>query len=271
MFTPNPRMNAAAAHTRPKRRRPSAGAVTLTLAGSLAIALTATVSASAVASPSQGILAAATRSSTPNPPPVPFKHSIRDEADRKCSPRNFFRFHDFEPRNFFVPRTHFIDGPGGTMTATVRRQHRVYFEVEIEREKGSEIDRDRARSRSRTTTTTTAPNAAGTTTAEANTTDAVDTKNLIRRLRNNVNPLLAEELIVEAGHDYTQEISDGMYGNMWYRVFGYRVGFAQWRQLTDCSTHRVVTGIASVPARVEGWRYWETRHPMYKGRKLSEK
>ncbi|OUC96023.1 hypothetical protein, partial [Streptosporangium minutum] len=59
------------------------------------------------------------------------------------SPRNFFRFHDFEPRNFFVPRTHFIDGPGGSMTATVRRQHRVYFEVEIEREKGSEIDRDR--------------------------------------------------------------------------------------------------------------------------------
>ncbi|MFI6883544.1 hypothetical protein [Streptosporangium canum] len=264
-------MNATAAHIRPKRRGPSVGAVTLTLAGSLAVALTATVSASAVTSPSQGILAAATRSSTPSPPPVPFNHSIRDEADRKCSPRNFFRFHDFEPRNFFVPRTHFIDGPGGSMTATVRRQHRVYFEVEIEREKNSEINRDRAGTRSRTTTTTTAPNAAGTTTADANTTSAVDTKNLIRRLRNNVNPLLAEELIVEAGHDYTQTISDGMYGNMWYRVFGYRVGFSQWRELTDCSRHKVVTGIASVPARVEGWRYWETKHPMYKGRKLSEK
>ncbi|MEV0416748.1 hypothetical protein [Streptosporangium canum] len=260
-------MNATAAHIRPTRRRPSAGAVTLTLAGSLAIALTATVSASAVTSPSQGILAAATRSSTPNPPPNPSKSSIREEADRKCSPRSFFRFHNFEPRNFFVPRTHFIDGPGGTMTATVRRQHRVYFEVEIEREKNSEIDRDKARSHATTVTSPATPGAS--TTATTNTT--LNTDNLIRRLRNNVNPLLAEELIVEAGHDYTQEISDGMYGNMWYRVFGYRVGFSQWRELSDCTRHKVVTGIASVPARVEGWRYWETRHPMYKGRKLSEK
>ncbi|MER5318133.1 hypothetical protein [Streptosporangium roseum] len=265
-------MNATAAHTWPKRRRPSKGAMALTLAGSLSIALTATVSASAVTSPSQGSPAAlATRPPTPTPPPVPLKPSLRDEADRKCSPRNFFRFHDFEPRNFFIPRTRFIDGPGGSMTATVRRQHRVYFEVEIEREKGSEIVKEKSRSRSRSTTTTPAPDAAGTTTADTNATDAVDTNALIRRLRNNVNPLLAEELIIEAGHEYTQEISDGMYGNLWYRVFGYRIGFSQWRQLTDCSTHRVVTGIASVPARVEGWRYWETKHPMYKGRRLSDK
>lgn len=165
---------------------------------------------------------------------------IAEEADRKCLPREFFRFRDFHPRNFYLPRTRFIDGPGGTMTATVRRQHRVYAEIEIERIKGSSIER---------------PN--------------IDRATLVRSLANNVNPLLAEEFVVEAGHDYTREISKGMYGNLWYRVFGYRVGFTAWRQVRNCTVRPVATGIANIPARVEGWRYWETKHPMYKGRRLS--
>ncbi|MDP9864446.1 MULTISPECIES: hypothetical protein [Streptosporangium] len=236
----NPRRGATATRPRPMRRL-----ATLTLAGSLSMALT-----TAVAPP---VFAA----DDPHRGRDPRNATLRDEADRRCSPGNFFRFHSFKPRNFFVPRTRFIDGPGGTMTASVRRQHRVYFEVEIEREKNSEIDRLHRDSTAR---------AVGTTTF----TDE-DTRALLRRLRNNVNPLLAEELIVETGHDYTQEVSDGMYGNLWYRVFGYRVGFSSWHQLEDCTSHLVATGIASVPARVEGWRYWETKHPMYKGRRLSDK
>lgn len=165
------------------------------------------------------------------------RHTLAEQARKKCKPRSFFRFHSFRPRNFFVPRTRFIDGPGGTMTVSVTRQHRVYAEMEIERERIGEIDRDE----------------------------------LIRQLRNMVNPLLAEEYIVETGHEYVQEITDGKYGNMWYRVFGYRVGFSAWRQVYSCRVRKIAAGVASVPARVEGWRYWETDHPMYKGRRLSRR
>ncbi|MFF3441575.1 hypothetical protein [Streptosporangium sp. NPDC002721] len=165
------------------------------------------------------------------------RHSLLEQARRKCKPRSLFRFHSFKPRNFFVPRTRFIDGPGGTMTVSVTRQHRVYAEMEIERERIGEIDRD----------------------------------DLIRELRNMVNPLLAEEYIVETGHQYTQEITKGKYGNMWYRVFGYRVGFSAWKQVYSCRMRKIAAGVANVPARVEGWRYWETDHPIYKGRRLSKR
>lgn len=165
------------------------------------------------------------------------RHSLLEQARKKCKPDSFFRFHSFRPRNFFVPRTRFIDGPGGSMTVSVTRQHRVYAEMEIERERIGEIDRGE----------------------------------LIRELRNMVNPLLAEEYIVETGHQYTQEITDGKYGNMWYRVFGYRVGFSMWRQIYSCRVRKIAAGVASVPARVEGWRYWETDHPMFRGRRLSRR
>ncbi len=237
MFTPHPQMDATVARNRPKRRRPSKGVAMATLAGSLSVALGATLCSAT------GSLASANVQPTASPTPSPTATipTLRQEAHRKCRPRSLFRFHHFKPINFFVPRTRFIDGPGGTMTANVRRQFRVYFEVEIEREKQSEINR------------------------------TVLQEELLRRLRNNVNPLLAEEHIVEAGHLYTQAISPGMYGNLWYRVFGYRVGWSTWKELEDCSVNKVATGIANVPARVEGWRYWETKHPMFHGRQLSEK
>ncbi|MEV8637192.1 hypothetical protein AB0395_36675 [Streptosporangium sp. NPDC051023] len=241
MFTPNPRADATVTPDGPRRRTSPKRLATLALTGSVTLALGATVCSAAIASPALGNLPFATAGPTPTPSPTRTLPTLAEEARRRCSPRNFFRFGHFVPRNFFIPRTRFIDGPGGTMTATVRRQRRVYFELEIEREKGSEIN------------------------------TPINKDALIRRLRNNINPLLAEEHVVEAGHDYVQAITPGKYGNLWYRVFGYRVGFSAWRQLTDCTIHRVASGIANVPGRVEGWRYWETDHPMFRGHKLSEK
>ncbi|MEU0479682.1 hypothetical protein ABZ260_10955 [Streptosporangium sp. NPDC006013] len=99
----------------------------------------------------------------------------------------------------------------------------------------------------------------------------IETGKLIRQLRNNVNPLLADEHIIETGHEYTREISDGMYGNLWYRVFGYRVSFTAWRRVYNCHVRKVTAGMANIPARVEGWRYWETRRPMFRGRKPGDR
>ncbi|GAA2845630.1 hypothetical protein GCM10010517_02110 [Streptosporangium fragile] len=224
------------------------GLAALTVAGSLSLALAASPSAAVslhnAPPPDDDSSTSSTSISTSTTSPDHFdRHDrslISEEAARKCRPRQFFRFHDFHPRNFYLPRTRFIDGPGGTMTATVRRQHRVYAEIEIERVKGSSIER-------------------------AN----IDRATLVRSLANNVNPLLAEEFVVEAGHDYTREISKGKYGNLWYRVFGYRVGFTAWRQVRNCTVRPVAAGIANIPARVEGWRYWETKRPMFQGRPLS--
>ncbi|GAA2901050.1 hypothetical protein GCM10020220_108040 [Nonomuraea rubra] len=164
-------------------------------------------------------------------------HHDDDDGGRNCRPRTFFRIHQMSPRNFFVPRTRYIDGPGGSMTVAVTREHEVVAFLETENEAEKVIDKDE----------------------------------VIFNLRRLGLPHLEERHMVYSGHEYTQEISDGMYGNMWYRVFGYRVGWSAWNVLGTCERFKVDTGIANVPSRVEGWRYWETKHPMFKRRKLSLK
>ncbi|WP_336209361.1 hypothetical protein [Nonomuraea sp. LPB2021202275-12-8] len=160
-----------------------------------------------------------------------------DDGHRQCKPRTFYKIDQLSPRNFFLPRTRYIDGPGGSMTVSVTREHEVLAFLETESE----------RTRERT---------AG---------------DLVRSLRRMGLPHLEERHMVFSGHEYTREIRPGMYGNMWYRVFGYRIGWSAWSTLGTCRHIKVTTGIANVPSRVEGWRYWETKHPQYKGRRLSAK
>ncbi|MEU4830238.1 hypothetical protein [Streptosporangium sp. NPDC023615] len=233
MSTPGLQTNTAVPRLRRQGRRPLGGAATLPLTGLLSIALAVTL-----AVPAGAVTPGAPRDPDPSiTGDLAPAGTVRGEAQRVCRPKSFYSFHHLRPRNFFVPRTRFIDGPGGTMTASVNRQHRVYAEMEVERERVNTIDREE----------------------------------LVRLFRNLVNPLVAEEYVVESGHEYTQEISEGKYGNLWYRVFGYRTGFTAWRRVHSCRVYKVAAGIASIPARVEGWRYWETSHPMYRGRKLSER
>lgn len=168
-----------------------------------------------------------------------FRDDDRDDEDggRNCRPRTFFRIHKMSPRNFFVPRTRYLDGPGGSMTASVTREYEVLAFVETENEAAKTIEKDE----------------------------------VIFNLRRLGLPHLEERHMVFTGHEYTQEITKGMYGNMWYRVFGYRIGWSAWSVLGTCDRRKISAGIASVPSRVEGWRYWETKHPMFKHRKLSWK
>ncbi|MFB4276722.1 hypothetical protein ACBJ59_15625 [Nonomuraea sp. MTCD27] len=173
-----------------------------------------------------------------------------DDGGRNCRPHTFFRIHKLSPRNFFVPRTRYTDGPGGSMTVSVTREHEVLAFLESENEKTKEL--------------------AKTFTKEDDETN-LDTKTVLEQLRRLGLPHLEERHMVFTGHEYTREISDGKYGNMWYRVFGYRVGWSAWSVLGTCDRHPVDSGIANVPSRVEGWRYWETKHPMFKRRLLSVK
>ena len=156
-------------------------------------------------------------------------------GDKTCSPHVFWKLHRVSPRNFFLPRTRYIDGPGGSMTVSVTREHEVLAFIETENEKQHTLT----------------------------------TGDVVKSLRRLGLPHLEERHMVFSGHEYTREISDGMYGNMWYRVFGYRAGWSAWSVLDTCRHVKVAAGIANVPARVEGWRYWETKHPTYKNRQLS--
>jgi hypothetical protein len=164
-------------------------------------------------------------------------HHHDSDGGRNCRPHTFWRIHQMSPRNFFVPRTRYIDGPGGSMTVAVTREHEVVAFLETENEAEKVIEKE----------------------------------DVIHNLRRLGLPHLEERHMVYSGHEYTREVSDGMYGNMWYRVFGYRVGWSSWSVLGTCERVKVATGIANVPSRVEGWRYWETKHPMFKRRKLSDK
>ncbi|SEN35590.1 hypothetical protein SAMN05660976_07368 [Nonomuraea pusilla] len=157
--------------------------------------------------------------------------------DRFCRPRIFFKHGHLSPRNFFLPRTRFTDGPGGSMTATVTREHEVLAYLETEKER--QIN--------------------------------VTVHDVVRHLRKLGLPHLEERHKVFVGHEYKRDISKGKYGNMWYRVFGYRVGWSAWSVLGTCRQVQVASGIANIPSRIEGWRYWETKHPKFRGLKLSQK
>ncbi|GGP03143.1 hypothetical protein GCM10012278_13180 [Nonomuraea glycinis] len=197
-------------------------------------------------------------------------HRHDDDLAGRCNPHAFFKVNRISPRNFFVPRTRFIDGPGGSMTVSVTREHEVLAFIETEKER----QRERGKQRTNTHTDTrsdTNTDAAGDTHTETREDAHTDTRTLIRRFRRMGLPHLEERHMVFTGHEYTQEISKGMYGNMWYRVLGYRIGWSSWRVLGTCRHVEIDRGIANVPARVEGWRYWETKHPKFKGRLISEK
>ncbi|MFI7700497.1 hypothetical protein [Nonomuraea sp. NPDC049480] len=302
MFTPITRSESTTAPARPRKRHALRAAVS----GSLALVL----------------VAAST-------PAVRADH--KDDDDKWCGPRIFFKRKYLSPRNFFVPRTRFIDGPGGSMKVRVEREHEVkaYLLTENEKqkivrdergtqtttekgtqttaekgtetttergaettaEKGKEITKERtveipadmATETERATKTTAESETAAaaeseTDSASKSETDSANksetgftTKEVVRVLRRMGLPQLEQRHKVFVGHEYTQEISKGMYGNMWYRVFGYRIGWSAWSVLRTCRHVEITSGIANVPARVEGWRYWETRHPMFKGRRLSLK
>ncbi|MEV0590017.1 hypothetical protein [Nonomuraea cavernae] len=244
MSTLSPRTNAPAPRARPTRNRSISGLAMLTMVGSLSVALA--VPAGAIPRDDETTTDETTTDETTTDETTTSETTTNTKKKSKrvgkvrdiaCAPHVFFRVRSLQPRNFFIPRTRFIDGPGGEMTVSVTREHEVRAFIETENEKLKSITTD----------------------------------DVVRQLRQMLLPHLEVRHMVFVGHDYTQKISKGMYGNMWYRVFGYRVGWSAWQRLDNCRQVRVNTGIANIPSRVEGWRYWETKHPMFKGRILSSK
>ncbi|MFG6192076.1 hypothetical protein [Nonomuraea sp. JJY05] len=164
----------------------------------------------------------------------------------RCSPHLFFKVHTLSPRNFFLPRTNYVDGPGGTVTASVTREHEVRAFLETENERRKAVSTNEPLTR----------------------VEPITTQEVVREMRRMGLPHLEERHMVFTGHEYSREITKGMYGHLWYRVFGYRVGWSAWQVMGTCRDVKVASGFANIPARVEGWRYWETKYPTFKHRRL---
>ncbi|MEV6155183.1 hypothetical protein AB0L53_33070 [Nonomuraea sp. NPDC052129] len=243
MFTHTPRADATGIPTRPARRR-ARRRMMLAVAAPLSVALAGITTTPA------------------NADPLPdhrfnrhhhffhrFHKPVLTDSGNGCEPGTFVRAHSLRPHNFFIPRTRYTDGPGGSMTVSVHHEYEVLAFVEADKIKTKSVTDSVAKTIGSTVTT----------------------EDILRALTREVTPHLEKRHMIFTGHDYTQNISKGKYGNMWYRVFGYRIGWGQWARLHNCAEVRIATGIADIPSRIEGWRYWETDHPIFRGHKLSDK
>jgi len=240
---------------------------------------------------------------------APAADAVARKSGKGCRIGSFWKIDNFRPRNFYIPGTRYIDGPGGVMRVWVMRAYTIRSEFEIEdwhererrrtrfgpvrpgdgpaeitREVEREVERERGHAVRRAggedpgraadqVTGRVDGTAGGADDAEREVTHAskikikdgravltrADERELIRTIRHMVSPLISDDHTVEVGHEYTRKISPGKYGYARYRVFGYRVKFSKWWRGDDCRVHWAASGVAGVPARVEGWVYRESK------------
>jgi hypothetical protein len=144
-----------------------------------------------------------------------------------CEVRSVYRIKTHHKRSLWVPGTHFVDGPGGEMEAAVEKEHEVMANVLLEKEVRLNFD----------------------------------FRSFFAEARKMVSPVIQKRNRVLVGHKYKHLIRNGMYGHMRYRVFGYRIGFWQYRQFGNCGIRFIGSGVANIPTNKQGWKYWETRSP----------
>ncbi|MEV5409066.1 hypothetical protein AB0K60_09540 [Thermopolyspora sp. NPDC052614] len=231
-----------------------------------------------------------------------------------CRIASYYKIDSFRRRDFYIPGTRYIDGPGGQMRVWVMRSYTVKSEFEIEdwrekerrrffharggprditaetrREVETELVRERAEERSAKAGREVTRERPGDGEAGGDVSEELkasrdkerkgseagrikikeshvrltkeEERELLRAMRLMISPLISDDHTVEAGHEYVRKISRGKYGYLRYRVFGYRVGFSKWWRGDDCRVHRAASGVAGVPARVEGWVYRESKRP----------
>lgn len=158
---------------------------------------------------------------------APWRRFDKRHFGNVCRAHTFYRIRSHRARNFWIPRTHYIDGPGGKMIVSVKRWYTVETQLRLGRSVEAEFKLEE----------------------------------FLHRARKEVEPQLTRSHTVETKHEYVRIVHKGKYGHIRYRVFGYHIGFQQWHRADDCGLRKVGSGVADVPTTVEGWRYWETDCP----------
>jgi hypothetical protein len=182
--------------------------------------LSPTPSPTATVSPSSATTSSGTSRSSRH-------HGFGVPGTPTCEVRSFYKIRTNSSRDFWIPGTHFVDGPGGEMKVWLEREHTVETSLLLEKEARLEFDFN----------------------------------SFIAEVRKMVSPIITTRIRVELGHEYLRPVSKGKYGHMRYRVFGYKIGFWHWRQYGNCSIRFVGSGLANLPTRKQGWKYWETKKP----------
>lgn len=144
-----------------------------------------------------------------------------------CEIRSINKIRTSRSHDFWIPGTHFVDGPGGKIKVWIEREHNVETTLLLEKEARIQFD----------------------------------FKSFLEEVRKMVSPIITTRIRIELGHEYTRLIRKGEYGHMRYRVFGYKISFWQWRQFGNCSIRFVGAGLADIPTTKQGWKYWESKGP----------
>jgi hypothetical protein len=221
---------------RPEARRPARGTAALTAAGPVGLALVSILFSSATAARPAGPAPTPTPTMSPTVSASPTATSGSDDSRSDisdglvtptCEVRSIYKIITNRSRDFWIPGTHFVDGPGGAIKVWVEREHHVETSLLIEKEARLQFDFN----------------------------------SFVAEVRKMVSPIIITRIRVELGHEFARRIRKGRYGHVRYRVFGYKIGFRQWRQFGDCSIRFAGSGLAFFPTSKQGWKYWETRSP----------
>ncbi len=117
--------------------------------------------------------------------------------------------------------THFKDGPGGTMTASVTKTSTISATLSSSAE--------------------------------------VSASEIIASAKVSVSASVTGSVAIAVGHTYSHNITSNKYGNLQYGSHGYKVGWTKSRTNGNCKGETVLaTGTATLPTDSVGWKYWET-------------
>jgi hypothetical protein len=117
--------------------------------------------------------------------------------------------------------THYKDGPGGTITASVTRTATISATLSSSAE--------------------------------------VSASEIIASAKVSVSASVTGSVSIAVGHTYSHNISANKYGNLQYGTWGYKVNWKKSRTNGNCQGETTLaTGTATLPTDSLGWKYWET-------------
>ncbi|MQY05754.1 hypothetical protein [Actinomadura macrotermitis] len=172
-----------------------------------------------------GVAAAAalTVSATPAlaAPSAPAGRSVsHGKPARSCPEETYYTVKWKKAVSYWVPRTTFVDGKGGTVTGRIDRS----WTKSATLEKGAEASIGA----------------------------------VWATVKGHVSKSATKSNTVTVGHWYTHDISRNKYGHIRYRVIGYRVLFYKMAVRRSCKTVLLDAFYGNIPTEQEGWKYWET-------------
>jgi hypothetical protein len=142
-------------------------------------------------------------------------------ASAACSPEKDYSITKKTSYHLPAPGTHFKDGPGGTITASVTK--------------------------------------ATTVSASATVSAGASVKGIVAEAKIEVSGTVTRSKTITIGHTYTHNISKKKYGHLQYGSWGYQLSWKYERQNGNCTFTTLASGTnAKVPTSVIGWKYWQT-------------